>query len=70
MEYLQAHRIPFQQFELDSAEGQQLMATYQFKASPGILVEGVSINPYEVLIQPACRVNEEKLRQILDLNGE
>ena len=70
MEYLQANHIPFQRIELDSPEGEQLMEKHHFLASPGILVDGVSINPFDVLIQPECRVNEIKLKELLDLNGE
>lgn len=29
------------------------------RASPGILVDGVSMNPFHVLIQPECRVDED-----------
>jgi hypothetical protein len=36
------------------------MKKYQFLASPGILVDGVNVNPYEVLIQSECRINETK----------
>ena len=70
LEYLRANRIPFQQIELDSPEGGRLMEQYHFLASPGILVDGVSINPFDLLIQPQCLVNEPKLRQIFDLNEE
>jgi len=51
LEYLQANHIPFQRIELDSPEGEQLMEKHHFLASPGILVDGVNINPYEVLVQ-------------------
>ena len=68
LEYLQAKQIPFQQVELDLPEGEQLMARHHFLASPGILVDGVSINPFDLLIQPECQVNEPKLKQIFDLN--
>jgi len=70
MEYLQANHIPFQRIELDSPEGEQLMEKHHFLASPGILVDGASINPFDVLIQPECRVNEIKIKELLDLNGE
>jgi len=70
LEYLQAKQIPFQQVELDSPEGEQLMARHHFLASPGILVDGVSINPFDLLIQPECQVNETKLKQVFDLNRE
>ena len=70
LEYLLAKQIPFQRIELDSPEGEQLMAKHHFLASPGILVDGVSVNPYDLLIQPECRINEPKLKQVFDLNGE
>ena len=70
LEYLLAKQIPFQRIELDSPEGEQLMAKHHFLASPGILVDGVSVNPYDLLIQPECRINEPKLKQVFDLHGE
>jgi len=70
LEYLQTNHIPFQRIELDSSEGERLMEKHHFLASPGILVDGVNINPYEVLIQSECRINETKLKQIFELNGE
>lgn len=70
LEYLQENQIPFQRVELDSPEGEQLMEKHHFLASPGILVDGLSVNPFDLLIQPECRVNETKLKQVLDWNGE
>ncbi len=67
LEYLLAKQIPFQRVELDLPEGEQLMAKHLFLASPGILVDGVSINPFDLLIQPECRVNEPNLKKIFDL---
>jgi len=65
LEYLTGRGIPFRRVELDSPEGQELAARYDFRASPGILVDGVSVNPYDLLIQPTCRVDEEKARMVL-----
>ena len=70
LEYLQTHQIPFQRIELDSPEVEQLMERYHFLASPGILVDGVSVNPFDLLIQPECRINEPKLKQVFNWNGE
>lgn len=70
LEYLESQHIPFQRVELDSPEGERLMQEHHFLASPGILVDGVSINPFEVLIQPECRVNETKLKQVIELKEE
>lgn len=70
LEFLQANQIPFQRIELESPEGLELMEKHHFLASPGILVDGISINPYDLLIQPVCRVDEMKARQVFGLKGE
>ena len=70
MKYLQDNRIPFQRIELDSKEGMHLKNEYNFLASPGILVDGVSINPFDLFIRPECRIDEQKARLIFDLQGE
>jgi glutaredoxin len=59
LEYLEQHGIPFTLIPLDSQEGGAIAEKYNLRASPGILVDGISVNPYELLIQPICRVNEE-----------
>lgn len=58
--YLQAHNVAFTQIDLDSPEGQALAIQHDLRASPGILIDGVSLNPFESLIQPARMVDEEK----------
>jgi hypothetical protein len=70
LQYLQASHIPFRQFDLDAPEGKQLMEKYHFLASPGILVDGVSINPFDLLIQPECRIDETKAGQVFELRKE
>jgi len=64
LEYLERQGIPFHRVDLDSPEGAALAAKYGMSASPGLLVNGVSVNPLDLLIQPACRVNEEKARTV------
>ena len=64
IEYLEAHGIPFTRIELESLEGQALTAQYDLRASPGIIVDGVSINPFDLLIQPECQIDEEKANAI------
>jgi len=68
--YLQENAIPFKRINLDSPEGEALMEKHHFLASPGILVNGVSINPYEILIPEKCQINEENLIKIFGLNDE
>ena len=68
MAYLQEHDIPFKTIALESPQGEALMERHQFLASPGILVDGDSINPYDILIQEKCQIDEENLREIFGLN--
>ncbi len=70
LEYLQSNHIPFQRIEPDSPEGEEMIKKYQFLASPGILIDGMSINPFDVLISPACKVNEQKITQLLNIDGD
>lgn len=62
--YLQENDIPFKKIDLDSHEGEALMEKHHFLSSPGILVDGVSINPYDVLIPEKCQVDEKNLIKI------
>jgi hypothetical protein len=57
--YLERHGIPFTHVTAESAEGQDLIDRYRLRASPGILVDGVSISPFDLLIPPACQVDED-----------
>lgn len=60
LEFLNKHQIPYEQVSPESQSGKRLYNQYQFRASPGIIVEGKSINPYDILIWKECRINEEK----------
>lgn len=62
LEYLTRSEIPFTSIPLESPAGTALAEKYDMRASPGILVDGVSVNPFSLLIQPACRVDEEKAK--------
>lgn len=63
MEYLDQHHIPYAHIALESAEGQALAAQHDLHASPGVLVNNVSINPFDVL-ESGCRVNEAQARRL------
>lgn len=65
VEYLTERGIAFKRIELESAEGQELAGRYDFRASPGILVNGEKVNPYDLLMEGVCRVDEEKARKRL-----
>jgi len=62
--YLEAQGIPFARIELESPKGQTLAEQHALRASPGILVDGLSINPFDLLIPPQCRVDDETAQQI------
>ena len=64
LDYLQAHDVPFTRIDLETPEGQALATQHDLRASPGILVDGVSVNPFDLLIQPACRVDEARARAL------
>lgn len=53
LEYLEQHGIPFTRTLLDSRKGGVIAEKYNLRVSPGILVDGMSINPYKLLILPA-----------------
>jgi len=65
LSYLQQRGIPFTRIDLDSPEGQVLADRHEMRASPGILVDGVSLNPFDLLQQPDCQINEERLNKTL-----
>ncbi len=67
--FLQSHSIPFRQIELETPEGQMYVRRFGMRASPGIIVDGVSVNPYDILIQKECRVDEMKALSLF-LNQE
>ena len=66
IEYLEAHGIPFTRIELESAEGRAVAEEHQMRASPGILVDGASVNPFEVLIQAECRMDEGAAHRLFE----
>ena len=65
LDYLRRKEIPFRLIELESEQGQALAEQYDMRASPGIIVDGASINPYDLLVQGACRVNEQAAQRVL-----
>lgn len=64
LEYLDQEGIPYQRVELESPEGQKLAEVHGFLALPGILVNGESINPYEILIRGVCQIDENKAKVV------
>ena len=56
--------MPLEKIELESPQGQTLAETYDLRASPGILANGASVNPYDVLQRGICRVDEGAARRV------
>jgi hypothetical protein len=67
IEFLDASAIPYRRIELDSTEGQAMATKHDFRSSPGILVDDVKVNPFDLLVQPGCRVNDEKAQSVFNL---
>jgi glutaredoxin len=70
MKYLSDHGILFERIDLESPEGQAIAERYGMRASPGILVDGVSYNPLDLLISPGCRVDEKAARVVFGVDGK
>lgn len=61
--YLEANKVPYERIELASTQGQEMAERYEIRSSPGIIVDGELVNPFDLLIQPACRVDEKAARR-------
>lgn len=64
LDYLNEQAIPYTRIDLESDQGQALAEEYELRSSPGILVDGRLINPFDILIQPACRIDEAKAQAL------
>ncbi len=69
LDYFDAHAIPFTRIDLETPEGRALVERRHLRASPGILVDGAAVNPFDVLIQPGCRIDEAALARALKLDS-
>lgn len=63
--YLEANNISYARIDLASTEGQEMAERYEIRSSPGIIVNGTPVNPFDLLIRPACRINEQAARRLL-----
>ena len=62
--YLEANEIPYERIDLATEQGQEMAERYEIRSSPGIIVDGEMVSPFDLLIQPACRVDEAAARRI------
>lgn len=65
--YLDERQVPYTCIDLESDAGLQMMAAYNLRSSPGILVDGVLVNPFDILEAPSCRIKEPAARQLFGL---
>jgi glutaredoxin len=65
--YLEANEIAHERIELASEEGQEIADRYQIRSSPGIIVDGELVNPFDLLTQPACRIDEVAARRLFGI---
>jgi glutaredoxin len=65
--YLEANDIRYERIELASEEGQEMAARYEIRSSPGMIVDGELVNPFDLLIQPACRIDEGAARRLFGI---
>jgi glutaredoxin len=65
--YLDENQVAYTRIDLDTEKGQRMMAEYELRSSPGILVDGVLVNPFDILEAPSCRIKETAARQLFGL---
>ena len=70
LRFLDEHGVPYTRIPLESEEGIALAQRHNMRASPGILVDGVSHNPFEILDPAHCRVDEARARALFGLDRE
>jgi glutaredoxin len=56
--YLDENQVAYVRIYLETEKGQQMMADYELRSSPGILVDGTLVNPFDILEAPSCRIKE------------
>jgi glutaredoxin len=69
LQYLDDNGVTYRRVDLETTEGQALLNRHQFRASPGILVDGVPINPFDILEAPACRMKEPQAARAFEIAG-
>jgi len=65
--YLDEEQVPYTRVDLETAEGQALVEEHELRSSPGILVDGELVNPFDILEAPSCRIKEPIARQVFGL---
>jgi glutaredoxin len=66
--YLDENQVAYTRINLETEQGEQMMAEYELRSSPGILVDGVLVNPFDILEAPSCRIKETAVRPLFGLS--
>lgn len=69
LQYLDDNGVTYRRIDPETAEGQLLLDRHQFRASPGILVNGRPVNPFDILEVPACRMKEPQAGRAFGIAG-
>ena len=65
MDFLDKENIAYKRIELLSPQGQEIANKYHFLASPGILLDEQSVNPFTLMQPNVCKVDREKFLEML-----
>jgi glutaredoxin len=65
--YLDEQQVAYTRIDLETEKGRQMMVEYELRSSPGILVDDVLINPFDILEAPSCRIKEPTASQVFGL---
>lgn len=68
--YLDENKVSYTRIDLETEEGQRMKAKYELRSSPGILVDGVLVTPFDILEAPSCRIKEPAARQLFGLSAK
>lgn len=67
--YLDEEQVPYTRIGLETAEGQALVEEHELRSSPGILIDGDLVNPFDILEVPSCRIKESVARQMFGMES-
>jgi glutaredoxin len=67
LSYLDENQVPYTRIDLETAEGQALSEEHELRSSPGILVDGELVNPFDILEVPSCRIKGPIAREVFGL---
>ncbi|MBK8989977.1 MAG: hypothetical protein IPM39_28610 [Chloroflexi bacterium] len=67
--YLDENQVAYTPIDLETEKGQQMMAEYELRSSPGILVDGVLVNQLNIPKASSCRMKETAVHRLFELEN-